>query len=109
MFFEEIGYAVVTADSCAAAVEVLGGRPDFDAVITDLCMEDDQSGLQVASKASQVQPRPVVVMMTGFGTLENLKAAVGSTVDYFALKPLDLDELKRVVARLIALRRDRLD
>lgn len=109
MFFEEIGYTVITADSCAAALKVLGRRPEFDAVITDLCMEDDQSGLRVASKAWQVHPRPVVVMMTGFGTFENVKAAVGSTLDYFALKPLDLDELKRVVARLIALRRDRLD
>lgn len=109
MVFEDIGYAVTTADSCAAALKILEHRPEYDAVITDLCMEEDQSGLKVAAEASSLHPRPVVLMITGFGTFENVKAAVGSMVDHFALKPLDLDELKKVVARLIALRRDRLD
>lgn len=109
MVFEDIGYAVTTAGSCAAALGILERRSEFDAVITDLCMEEDQSGLKVATETSQLHPRPVVVLITGFGTLDNVKAAVGSVVDYFALKPLDLDELKRVVARLIALRRDRLE
>jgi YesN/AraC family two-component response regulator len=71
-------------------------------------MEEERSGMEVAKAASHLQPAPVIVMMTGFGTLENVKAAVGSAVDHFALKPLELDELKRIVARLIALRRDRL-
>jgi len=108
MVFEEIGYAVTTAESCAAALDIVRGRRRFDAVITDLCMEEDRSGLEVAKAASQLQPAPVIVMMTGFGTFENVKAAVGSAVDHFALKPLELDELKRIVARLIALRRDRI-
>jgi DNA-binding NtrC family response regulator len=71
-------------------------------------MEEDRSGLQVAMEASQLHPRPVIVMITGFGTVENVKAASGTAVDYFALKPLDIDELKRAVARLLALREDRL-
>lgn len=109
MVFEDIGYAVTTAASCVDALAILGRRRKFDAVITDLCMEEDQSGLKVATQTSQLHPRPVVVLITGFGTFENVKAAVGSVVDHFALKPLDLDELKRAVARLIALRRDRLE
>lgn len=109
MVFDDIGYAVTTADSCAVALEILRSRHNFDAVITDLCMEEDRSGLKVATAAARLHPRPAVVMITGFGTFENVKATVGSVVDHFALKPLDLDELKRVVARLIAIRRDRLD
>jgi DNA-binding NtrC family response regulator len=109
LVFENIGYAVTTANSCAAALGIVQGRRRFDAVITDLSMEEDQSGLKLASIAAGLRPRPSVVMITGFGTFENVKAAVGSVVDHFAIKPLDLEELKRVVARLIALRRDRLD
>lgn len=108
MVFKEIGYTVTTANSCEAALEILRTRHNFDAVITDLCMEEDRSGMKVATAAARLHSRPVVVLITGFGTLENVKAAVGSAVDHFALKPLDLDELKHVVARLIALRRDRL-
>ena len=109
MVFEEVGYAVTTAEGCAAALEIIRAGGSFDAVITDLCMEEERSGLQVASEVSELHPRPVVVLITGFGTLENVKAAVGASVDHFALKPLDVDELKHVVARLIALRRDRLE
>lgn len=109
MIFEAVGYAVTTADSCRTAVQMLQSVRTFDAVITDLCMEEERSGLQVAMEASQLHPRPVIVMVTGFGTLDNVKAATGTAVDHFALKPLDLDELKRVVARLLALRRDRLE
>lgn len=108
MVFQQTGCTVVTADGCAAALKILADRRDFDAVITDLCMEEERSGLQVAQAAAQLHPRPVVVMITGFGTFPNVKAAVGSAVDYFALKPLDLDELKRTVARLLAIRQDRL-
>ncbi len=109
MIFEAVDYGITTADSCGAALSILQSTPRFDAIITDLCMEEDRSGLRVAEAASQLHPRPVVVLITGFGTLQNVKAAVGTAVDHFALKPLDLDDLKRVVARLIALRRDRLD
>ena len=110
LVFEDIGYAVTIANSCAAALGIVqDGRRTFDAVITDLSMEEDQSGLKLATVAARLHPRPSVVMITGFGTLENVQAAVGSVVDHFALKPLDLEELKRVVALLIALRRDRLD
>ena len=108
MIFEDVGYDVTTADSCRTAMAILRRMGSFDAVITDLCMEEERSGLQVAMQASQLHPRPVIVMSTGFGTMENVKAATGAVVDYFALKPLDLDDLKRAVARLVALRRDRL-
>jgi hypothetical protein len=33
---------------------------------------------------------------------------MAATVDHFALKPLDVDELKLVLARLLALRSDNL-
>jgi DNA-binding NtrC family response regulator len=108
MVFEDSGYRVTTAQSCATALDSLHGPETYDAVITDLCMEEERSGLHVATAAAQLRPRPVIVLVTGFGTFENVKAAVGKAVDHFALKPLDLDELKHVVSRLILIRRDRL-
>lgn len=108
LVFEEVGYQVTTAESCLAALKAIHVEPRYDAVITDLCMEEDRSGLRVANAAAQLQPRPVVVLITGFGTLENVRSAVGTAVDHFAVKPLDLDDLKRVVARLMAIRQDRL-
>lgn len=108
LIFEEVGYAVSTARSCAEAIAMIRHSGSFDAVITDMCMEQDQSGFEVVMAATQLRPRPAIVVITGFGTLETMKTLVGSSVDYVALKPLDVDELKHVVARLLALRSDRL-
>lgn len=107
LVFEDAGYVVVTASSEKIALQMLRKPAKFDAVLTDMSMEHDQSGLAVANASAQLHPRPVIVIFTGFGTPENVKGAFGTAVDYFALKPIDVDDFKRVLARLLALRRDR--
>jgi YesN/AraC family two-component response regulator len=73
----------------------------FDAILTDLWREREDVGLELARSASQLKPRPIVVIFTGYGSTSNARAALGVPVDYFALKPLDVDELKRVLNRLV--------
>lgn len=58
MVFEEFGYQVTTAESCLAALRAIRVAPRYDAVITDLCMEEDRSGLRVASAAAQLRHPP---------------------------------------------------
>jgi DNA-binding NtrC family response regulator len=106
LVFEDGGYLVATAESGAQAIQMIRGQDKFDAVLTDMSMEHDQSGVEVAKAAAQLRPRPVIVVFTGFGTVENMRAAVGTAVDHFALKPIDLHDFKHVLARLLALRRD---
>jgi DNA-binding NtrC family response regulator len=108
MVFQEAGYVVAAAASEARALQLLRKPGKLDAVLTDISMENDQSGVEVAKAAAQLRPRPVIVVFTGFSTIDNMKAAVGTAVDHFALKPIDLDEVKRVLTRLLALRGDRL-
>lgn len=108
LVFEDDGYAIVTATSEQVALQVLRNPAGFDAVLTDMSMEHDKGGLIVAHAAALLRPRPVIVIFTGFGTIENVKGALGTSVDHFALKPIDVDDFKRVLARLLALRNDRL-
>ncbi len=108
LVFEDSGYLVAVAGSAAEAVRLIEKAGKFDAVLTNLSMERDQSGFEVARVAARIRPRPVIIVFTGFGTVENVHAAVGTDVDYFALKPFDVDQFKRVLARLLALRNDRL-
>ena len=72
----------------------------FDAIITDLNMEKPDIGLDVARAALRLRPRPAVVVCTGYADIKNARAALQMRVDYFATKPVDLDELKLVVGRL---------
>ena len=104
MVFERDGYAVRTADSCASALTLLENGNEFDAVITDLNMERENIGLEVARAALQLHPKPAVVLCTGYASVDNSAAALQMKVDYMVTKPVDLDELKRAVRRLMAFR-----
>ena len=100
MIFELDGYTVSKASSCAEALAMLNHAVHYDAVITDLNMERHDVGLEVARAALRLKPRPVVVICTGYADLCNTQAALDMRVDYFATKPVDLDELKHAIHRL---------
>src|SRR5260370_42506058 len=100
MILEHIGYKVSTAKICAEALIMLSNPKHYEDVITDLNMERHDVGLDVARAAMLLDPRPVVVICTGYADLGNTKAALDMRVDYFATKPVDVDELKNAIRRL---------
>jgi DNA-binding NtrC family response regulator len=106
MMFEERGFDVNTACSCAEALRTLGNGHRFDAVITDLNMEKEDIGLEVARAAKRASPAPVVVVCTGYANVNNARVALDMHVDYLATKPVDLDQLFLAVDRLLARRHD---
>jgi CheY-like chemotaxis protein len=107
LVFESEGYDVSTADSCAAAIGMLnGGKCKYDAVITDLNMEKEDVGLEVARAALKAHPKPAVVICTGFASMANSRAAMEMGVDYMAHKPVELRDLISALNRLIARHRE---
>jgi CheY-like chemotaxis protein len=106
LIFEHEGYNATTAHSCAEAIAILSNSHVFDIVMTDLNMEREDIGLEVARKAMELNPRPVVVICTGFASMYNSQAALKMHVDYMANKPADLKELTAALNRLIMLRRE---
>jgi DNA-binding NtrC family response regulator len=106
MVFESEGYDVSTASSCQEALKVLSNGKNFDAVITDLNMEQEDVGLEVARAAVRHKPKPAVVICTGFASLDNSKQSLKMGVDYMAHKPVELTALISALNRLIARDRD---
>jgi CheY-like chemotaxis protein len=106
MVFENEGYEVETAGSCADALQQLDNGHNYDAIITDLNMETPDVGLKVARAAKGLQSRPVVVICTGYASTSNSGAALDMHVDYLATKPVQLDELISALKRLLARRKD---
>jgi hypothetical protein len=51
---------------------------------------------------------PAVLVYTDDPTVERLEAALEPGLDYFAFKPMDLDEIKTALFRLVAMRASRL-
>ena len=101
LVFEEEGYRVTTAASCAAALKLFRDGYKPDALITDLNMEREDIGLELAQAALGLTPKPVVVICTGFAGMKNAEAALEMKVDYLATKPTDLGELTAALERLL--------
>jgi DNA-binding NarL/FixJ family response regulator len=78
----------------------------LDAVIAAVSFDSDCSGLDLAKEAKQLSSPPAVVVYSGNPSLDKLRAAMSARVDYFAFQPIDLDELKAALFRLIARRED---
>ena len=94
-------YDVPTAQSCAQALGILRDEESFDAVITDLNMEKEDIGLDVAQAALTRKPKPVVVVCTGYASVNNAMSALNMGGDYMAHKPVELEGLISTMNRLV--------
>lgn len=104
---EEAGFQVFPAESFEAARKSIQ-RNQYDAIITDFSLEKEDLGLELAREAKKRNPAPAVLMYSSYPTVERLRAAHALPVDYFAFKPVELDEIKRALLRLVARRAESL-
>ena len=93
------GYEVTAAADAQAGIRWVDERP-FDLVLTDLKLPD-ASGMEVLAASRQAQPRVPVVVLTGFGTVGTAVEAMKLGAYDFLEKPLEIDELARLVERAI--------
>jgi two-component system alkaline phosphatase synthesis response regulator PhoP len=103
MVLEQEGYRVTTAYTAAAAIAALQAAK-FSAVITDLNMERMDVGLEVARAAQAQKQRPLIVVCTGYPSVQNLHSAFDLHIDYVAIKPCDISDLLLAIHRLFAAR-----
>lgn len=97
-------YNVETTTRSAVALQRLSHEP-FDLLITDISMPEID-GLELAERARAAQALLGIVIMTGYGSFENMSRALRTGVADFIIKPFDIDDLRITVAR--ALERQRL-
>ncbi|HFE7255841.1 TPA: two-component system response regulator GlrR [Klebsiella pneumoniae] len=89
------GYSVVTAESGAEALRVLG-REKVDLVISDLRM-DEMDGLQLFSEIQKGHPGMPVIILTAHGSIPDAVAATQQGVFSFLTKPVDKDALYKAI------------
>lgn len=89
------GYAVVTANSGADAIEKL--KTDaFDIVITDLIM-GDIDGHAVVKEIQNKYPGTKVIMVTGYATVDTAVEALRMGAFHYIEKPISLDQMRTVI------------
>ena len=101
LIFEQAGYAVTVVNSAADALQRFNDGFLADIVVADLNMEREDIGLEVARAAQKLDPRPLVVICTGYANIDNSRMALQMRVDYLATKPVDIEEMKSSIALLL--------
>jgi DNA-binding NtrC family response regulator len=76
----------------------------FDLVISDIHLNAELSGLDLLRAFKAKDPTVEVVLLSGFGTLETAVEAVRAGAFDYVSKPVDIAQVKEVVARALARR-----
>ena len=95
----EEGFSVETADDGLAGLEMIESR-HYDIILLDLMMPG-LSGLEVLERVKVLHPDTVIVVITGYATLEHSIEAMKNGAFDFIPKPFSPQDLRMVVAKAL--------
>jgi DNA-binding response OmpR family regulator len=101
MILERDGYSVSTATSYSAAAGLLQTQ-SWNILITELDLEAEALGLRLAGEAKSLDYHPAIFVYLSYPNVERLRAALALRVDYCGFKPLEVEEIRKVVRLLLA-------
>jgi two-component system, NtrC family, response regulator HydG len=99
-WFHEEGYDVGTAESASVALTRLA-ESKWDAALVDIKMHGTD-GIELQKRMHEVDPELIVIMMTGYASVETAVTALKNGAYDYITKPLDPDEISHLVKRALA-------
>ncbi len=96
-FLEMEGYSVLTAADGQEATQILA-REAVNLVVTDLKMPN-MGGIELIDVIAAMKEPPVVLVMTGFGTVETAVGAMKRGAYDYILKPFKVEDVVHIVRR----------
>ena len=100
------GYAVETSQKGDSALEMLK-RGGYDLLLSDIKMPRFD-GLKLLKEAKSFDPNLMVILITGYGSLESAKAAINQGAFDYLTKPIESQELLDSVNSAIKKRKEEL-
>ena len=98
LLLTQLGASVECAADGQAALELIPPE-GVDLVLTDLMMPR-MSGSDLLLAVKERWPETVVIVVTGFGTIQGAVACIQAGAAHFMTKPFDNNEVRRLVTRL---------
>lgn len=95
---QSLGFFACAADSAEHAYRYLDTQP-FDAVLLDLRLPG-VGGLDALRRIKERRPESVVIVVTGYGTVQSAVQAMKNGAYDFVTKPFSVDELKLLLERV---------
>lgn len=102
MYLEYHGLTVKEASDGAEALKMVGAEP-FDVVLSDIMMPN-MDGLTMTEEIQKIQPNTMIVLMTGYASVNTAVDAIKKDVFDYILKPFQnmqivLQSVKRAIER----------
>ena len=103
-FLKEEGHTAIIASNAQEALEKLSSdAPEL--VIMDVRMPGQMDGLDALAEMKRLDPDIYVIIMTAYGTMQTAIRAMQSGAYDYIVKPLDLDQIKLVIERVLKARK----
>jgi DNA-binding NtrC family response regulator len=102
-YFDMYGYDVVTARHGDEALEIVQRDPPFDAIFLDVVMPG-KSGVEVLQAMHDAHVSCPIVLMTAYSPLYRRMEALGLGATELIAKPFALDDLDRLLDRLLEIK-----
>jgi two-component system, NtrC family, response regulator HydG len=102
-WFTEEGYDVATAENANEALTRVA-QMTFDVALVDIKMRGTD-GIELQRRLHEVYPDMLVIIMTGYASVETAVAALKNGAYDYVNKPLDPDEIAHLVAKAMSHRR----
>ena len=93
-----LGFSAYVADSAEQAYHALDTQ-SFDAVLLDLRLPG-AGGLDALRRIKERRPEAVIIVVTGYGTVQSAVQAMKNGAYDYVTKPFSLDELKLLLERV---------
>ena len=102
-WFREEGYEVTAVENASDALTRLAEQR-WDAALVDIKMHGTD-GIELQRRMHEVDPDLIVIIMTGYASVETAVAALKNGAYDYVTKPLDPDEIAHLVKNALAHKR----
>ncbi|MBD2701757.1 response regulator [Spirosoma sp. BT702] len=93
-------YAFLFATSGQEALTVIHQEPDIDVLLLDINMPD-MSGLAVLAQLHDLVPVTQAVMVSAYGDMDNVRAAMNRGAFDFVMKPINFKDLELTIEKTV--------
>jgi two-component system, NtrC family, response regulator HydG len=102
-WFREEGYDIGTAENANDALSRMAEQK-FDAAFVDIKMHGTD-GIELQRKMHEIDPNLVVIIMTGYASVETAVTALKNGAYDYVTKPLDPDDISHLLEKALAHKR----
>jgi DNA-binding NtrC family response regulator len=101
--FKKKGFKVYSLDEFDQAIAT-ATKYSLDVALLDIRLKSGKSGIELLKKLKQIEPDLVIIMITGYGSIDTAVTSMKEGASDYILKPIDNRKLVELVYKNIELR-----